>query len=61
MWLTDRKWCDFVSYNPNYPERYQLSVNRVVRDDETIAELEERCVSFWNEIVLPLMEKVEQL
>ena len=61
MWLTGRDWCDFVSFHPNYPERYQLSVNRVVRDDDIISELEERCVQFWNEIVLPLKEKVDQL
>ena len=61
MWLTERDWCDFVSFHPNYPERYQLSVNRVVRDDDIISELEERCVQFWNEIVLPLKEKVDQL
>lgn len=61
MWLTEREWCDFVSYQPNYPEKYQLSINRVVRDDDIISELEQRCVQFWNELVLPLKEKVEQL
>lgn len=61
MWLTDRQWCDFVSFHPNYPERYQLSINRVVRDDAIISELEDRCVKFWNEIVMPLKEKVDQL
>lgn len=61
MWLTERKWCDFVSFNPNYPNKYELSINRVVRDDDIISELEERCVQFWNEIVLPLKQKVNQL
>ena len=61
IWLTGRQWCDFVSFSPNYPERYQLSVNRVVRDDEMIAKLEERCVQFWDEIVLPIKEQVERL
>ena len=61
LWLTDRSWCDFVSFNPNYPEKYQLSINRVMRDDDIILELEERCVMFWNEIVLPIKEQVDKL
>lgn len=61
MWLADRKWADFVSYNPNYPEKYQLSVNRVVRDDEMITQLEERCVQFWETLVQPLKQTIENL
>lgn len=61
MWLADRQWCDFVSFSPNYPERYQLSVNRVVRDDDIISELSQRCVEFWNELVIPIKQKIEQL
>lgn len=61
LWLTERSWCDFVSYSPLYPEKYMLSVNRVVRDDDMISELETRCVEFWNELVLPIYEKVNKL
>lgn len=61
MWLTKREWVDFCSFNPDYPDKYELSINRVIRDDEMITELEERCVQFWNEIVLPLKQKVDQL
>ncbi|MDR9419476.1 lambda exonuclease family protein [Gracilimonas sp.] len=61
LWLTERKWCDFVSFDPRYPDKYQLSVNRVVRDDAMIEELEERCIDFWNELVLPIRDKIEQL
>lgn len=61
MWLYNREWCDFVSYNPHYPERYQLSINRVVRDDKIISDLNERCVSFWNDIVLPLKQQIDKL
>lgn len=61
MWLLDREWCDFCSYNPDYPDKYELSINRVVRDDKMIAELESRCVEFWNDIVLPLKKRVEAL
>ena len=58
LWLTDRFWCDFVSYDPRFPDKYQLSIHRIEQDGEIISELEARCVDFWNELVLPLMEKV---
>lgn len=61
MWLAERDWCDFVSFNPNYPEKYQISINRVVRDDDIITELSQRCVEFWHELVLPLKEQVNKL
>ena len=61
MWIYGRDWCDFVSYHPNFPDHLQLSVNRVVRDDEMIEELSARCVAFWEELVLPLKEQMEQL
>ena len=61
LWLTDRKWCDFVSFHPNYPDKYQLSINRVMRDDDIILQLEKRCVKFWQELVIPIKQKVDQL
>lgn len=61
LWLTGRKWCDFVSYDPRYPEKYQISINRVVRDDDMISQLEDRCQLFWSDLVQPLIQKLEQL
>ena len=58
LWLTDRKWCDFVSFHPLQPEQFQLSVNRAVRDQEMIDQLAERCVEFWNELVMPIYKEV---
>jgi len=40
MACTGRKWCDFVSYDPRMPERLQLLVIHVPRDDLMIAKLE---------------------
>ena len=34
MYVCDRQWCDFVSYNPNYKE--SLVIIRVPREDEMI-------------------------
>lgn len=36
LWLTGRKWCDFVTYDPDLDEPYQLNVIRVWRDEEVI-------------------------
>lgn len=57
MWLTDRQWCDFVSFDPRYPKKYELYIQRIDRDQELIDQLEERCVEFWNELVLPTKER----
>lgn len=29
LWLTGAQWCDFTSYNPDFPERSRLKVIRV--------------------------------
>jgi putative phage-type endonuclease len=42
----DRKWCDFVSYDPRLPEEMQLFVARLHRDDTTIATMETEVVAF---------------
>ena len=61
LWLTDRKWCDFVSFHPLQRSEYQLSINRVVRDQDMIDELEARCVEFWHDLVLPIYEEMTNL
>lgn len=61
LWLTERDWCDFVSYDPRYPVKHQISINRVVRDDDMIQQLTERSPLFWEELVIPLIDKLEQL
>lgn len=39
LWVTGRQWCDAVSYDPRFPQRLQLAVTRVMRDDDAIAQL----------------------
>ena len=50
MACTGRKWCDFVSYNPDFPENLQLFVVRVERDDTLIEELEDGVKEFLSEV-----------
>ena len=49
MWqmaCAGRAWCDFVSYDPRFPEDIQLFVVRVNRDDVMIKSLEGEVVLF---------------
>lgn len=50
MACTGRKWCDFVSYDPRMPERLQMWIVRVERDDKLISEIESEVVSFIKEV-----------
>lgn len=57
MACTGRQWCDYVSFDPRVPEPMQLFVQRVMRDDVLIAELEKVVRVFLAE----LAGKVETL
>jgi hypothetical protein len=48
LWLTGRKWCDFVSYDPRIPKAYRcdIFIQRVQRDEDYIAHLEKKVVHF---------------
>ena len=50
MACTGRKWTDYVSFDPRMPEKAQLFVKRVDRDDEYIAEIEAEIVKFLAEV-----------
>lgn len=50
MAVTGRKWCDFVSYDPRMPEHLRLWMQRVVRDEERIQEMEAAVVGFLAEV-----------
>ena len=44
------KWCDFVSYHPDFPDDLKLCIKRVPRDNELIARLEEEVSTFVQEV-----------
>lgn len=50
MWITERRWWDFVSFDPRMPEPLQLYVQRIERDDAYIAKLEAEVISFLAEV-----------
>jgi putative phage-type endonuclease len=49
MTCTGRTWCDFASYQPDFPAAMQLIVRRIERDEEHIAELEAQVRAFLEE------------
>jgi putative phage-type endonuclease len=50
MACTGRKWCDFVSFDPRFPEHLQLFIKRIERDDDAIAAMEKDVSSFLSEV-----------
>lgn len=50
LWITGRKWCDFVSYDPRMPSGLRLFIKRVERDDEYVALLETEVTKFLDEV-----------
>lgn len=50
LWVTRRKWWDFVSYHPDFPEARRLYIQRVQRDEAYIAKMESACLSLETEV-----------
>ncbi len=50
MWLTGRKYWDFVSYDDRMPERHRLYTQRVMRDEAFIGNLEVEVRKFLIEV-----------
>lgn len=50
LWITGRKWCDFVSYDPRMPAEFALYVQRVERDAEWQSEFTQVITQFLSEV-----------
>jgi hypothetical protein len=50
MWISGRKWWDFVSWNPDFPAHLQMIVRRVHRDDDYITSLQLAVARFMQEV-----------
>lgn len=59
--VTGRKWCDFVSYNPMFPENLQVFVRRVFANKEYQQELENEVKQFLKEVddVISKLKEIE--
>lgn len=52
MAVTNRLWCDFVSFDPRLPEPMQLYVQRALRDETKIHKMEQEVKQFLADIEL---------
>lgn len=59
LWVTGRKWWDFVSFHPDFPPKLRLYVQRVARDDEYIKRLESACMEMEADVeaILSVIKK----
>ena len=48
--VTNKDWCDFVSFDPRMPDRSQLLIVRIDRDEAFIAEMETEIKKFLDEV-----------
>ncbi len=54
LWVTGRKWLDYVSFHPRLPEGLNLCVIRVERDEDQIEELERKVKRFVEQLHIKL-------
>ena len=57
LWVTERKWCDFVSFDPRLDCAAGYLQQRVMRDEKFIADMQVKTYAFverMNELILQL-------
>ena len=59
MACCNRKWTDYTVYDPRMPERLQLIVRRVYRDDKAIKEMEDEILKFLDELNIQVKKLME--
>ena len=50
LWVAERDWCDFVSFDPRFPPASQLKVITVERHEPFITELAQKLGEFVGEL-----------
>jgi len=50
LWVSGAQWCDFVSYDPRFPESHRLLVYRVPRVEIEVLAYEKVALKFLAEI-----------
>lgn len=58
MWIYGREWCDFISYDPRFPEDLRLYVKRIERDQSLIDAIDQRAQDM-EKIIADLIEKIK--
>lgn len=50
LWMTGAGWCDWVSFHPKFPERVQMKVVRIARDETVMADYDAKVRAFLAEV-----------
>ena len=61
LWITGRKWVDFASFNPDFPEELQLHVVRIHRDESVIREFEQGIEKFLFDVNTTHKQMMERI
>ncbi len=51
LWVSNREWCDFLSFDPRIDCSASYLLERVFRDDDYIAEMEVKTISFVENMI----------
>lgn len=52
LWISGARWCDWLSYHPDFPEPLRHKLVRVERDEAAIAEYAKKATAFLREVEL---------
>lgn len=50
FWVTGARWCDWLSFQPDFPERLRGKLVRIPRDDAAVAAYEREALAFLAEV-----------
>jgi hypothetical protein len=50
LYVTGAQWCDWLSYQPDFPEPLRVKLVRVTRDEAQIADYEKKLIAFLGEV-----------
>jgi putative phage-type endonuclease len=56
LWVTDRAWCDLVSYHPDFQPGLQLAIRRVEPDAEAFEQMKAACLEAEAKITAALSD-----
>jgi len=59
MMVTGGEWCDFMTFNPTFPDALKAKVFRIEADADFQADLLDRCIQL-NELVNKIVEEVSK-
>lgn len=50
FWITGRQWCDYLSYQPDFPEGLQARIVRVARNEQFVRDFDGLARTFLDEV-----------